>query len=183
LRGSTDNCYSDIAIRGTVMRLAFGVLLLSSMTLAQVLPSLSAVEDLALRDQYGVEDTLRAHRGRVVVIMVVDAKRLRTLKAWERDLRESFDDLDYLRIAEVPTDTSTTWERVASKLVEQVPEGVSVLIDMDSRWGTELALDTSRPNLIVVDAGGRIRATYAGRHEPALAAVVISDLEKLVAGP
>lgn len=165
------------------MRLAFGVLLLSSMALTQTLPPLDAVEGLVLRDQYGVEDTLRAHRGRVVVVMVVDAKRLRTLKAWERDLRENFEQLDYLRIAEVPADTTTTWERVASKLAEQVPDGVSVLIDMEGRWGVELALDTSRPNLIVVDGSGRVRATYAGRHEPALAAVVISDLEKLVAGP
>ena len=164
------------------MRTLLAVLSISTLAFAQAIPSLDAVEALALRDQYGTEDMLRAHRGRVVVVMVVDAKRLRTLKAWERDLRDRFEDLDYLRIAQVPAESRATPERVASKLLDQVPDGVSVLIDMESRWGTELRLDTSRPNLIIVDGSGRVRATYAGRHEPGLAAVVISDLEKLVAG-
>lgn len=165
------------------MRAFFAILILTWGLFGDAATPLDAVSGLRLRDQYGVEDSLDAHRGRTVVVIVVDAKRLRTVKAWERELRERFDSLDYLRVAVVPADPPTTWERVADKLREQVPEGVPVLIDLDRRWATELELDTSRPNLLVVDAGGRLAASFAGRHDPALAAVVTDNLAALVTAP
>ena len=167
-----------------VPRAFLAATLIAGTLVGQTLPfpeALETLRGLRLTDQHGAEDSLEAHRGSVVVVVVVDARRLRTIKAWERDLRERFEALEVLRIAEVPTDTATTLERVAAKLREQVPEGVSVLIDLESRWARELELDTSRPNLLLVDADGRLRAIHAGRHEPGLAAVVAGDLEVLVA--
>jgi hypothetical protein len=134
-----------------------------------------------LTDQYGAEDALARHRGRVVVVMVVTAKRLRNIRPWERDLREHFDDeIDYLRITDVPEDSPATQERIAAKLVDRVPDGVSVLIDVERRWATALALDTSRPNILVIDGDGVLVSAYHGRHSPELAAVVIERLKVIL---
>lgn len=62
--------------------------------LSQTEMSLASLENVQLRDQYGSTDTLAADRGRVVVDMVVDAKRLRNLRPWARELRERFEDLE-----------------------------------------------------------------------------------------
>jgi hypothetical protein len=144
---------------------------------------LSELAGLRLRDQYGVEDSLASHRGRVVVVMVVDAERLRALKAWERDLRERVEGFEVLRIAEVPLEPPTSYARVSAKLAEQVPEGVSVLIDLERQWAATLGLDASRPTLLLVDREGRLAATAAGRHEPALAAEVAARLAALMGAP
>jgi hypothetical protein len=145
-------------------------------------PPLDALADLELRDQYGGTDTLAAHRGETVVAMVVTAKRLRNLKAWERDFRDRFDGIHYLRIADIPSDPPTTYEQVARKLNERVPEDVSVLIDMDSAWATELELDSGRPNILVIDAEGTLLASFHGRHQPELAAEVVSAIEEALGG-
>jgi hypothetical protein len=165
------------------MLTALANLLLASALLAEPAASLEAVSGVRLRDQFGAEDSLDAHRGRFVVVMVVDAKRLRKLKPWERELRERFEQLDYLRIAEVPDDPPTTWERVADKLREQVPEGVSVLIDLENRWSTALDLDASRPNILIIDAAGRLVAAFAGPYDPALGELVVAQLDTAVAAP
>ena len=62
--------------------------------LSQTEMSLASLENIQLRDQYGSTDTLAAYRGPVVVVMVVDAKRLRNLRPWARELRERFEDLE-----------------------------------------------------------------------------------------
>jgi hypothetical protein len=140
------------------------------------LAELSAV---TLVDQYGAEDALARHRGRVVVVMVVTAKRLRNIRPWERDLRERFEDaIDYLRITDVPEDSPATHERIAAKLVDRVPDGVSVLIDVERRWATALALDTSRPNILVIDGDNQLVSVHRGRHSPELAAEVIEGLKE-----
>jgi hypothetical protein len=159
--------------------LLVAALILAS-TAAATAGDLGALSGLRLRDQYGAGDSLAAHRGRVVVVMVVDAERLRGLKAWERDLRERVEGFEVLRIAEVPLEPPTSYELVAAKLAEQVPEGVSVLIDLERRWAAELGLDASRPTLLLIDREGRLAATAAGRHEPALAAEVAARLAELV---
>lgn len=143
---------------------------------------LGQLSQLNLRDQYGAEDSLAAHRGQVVVVMVVTAKRLRNIRPWERDLRERFEDIEYLRIADVPEDPPATYDEVAQKLVERVPEGVSVLIDLDRRWATTLGLDTSRPNILVFNSDGKLVSAHRGRHDPELAAQVLEGIEAVVGG-
>lgn len=165
------------------MLTGFANLLLAGAMLTHPAASLQEIDGLRLRDQHGIEDSLAAHRGRVVVVMVVEARRLRTLKAWERDLRERFDGIEFLRIAEVPDDPPPSYERVAAKLAEQVPDGVPVLIDMERRWATALGLDPSRPNLLLVNPAGGLEAVFAGRHEPGLAAEVAARLDELVGRP
>ena len=165
------------------MLTGFANLLLAGAMLTHPAASLQEIDGLRLRDQHGIEDSLAAHRGRVVVVMVVEARRLRTLKAWERDLRERFDGIEFLRIAEVPDDPPPSYERVAAKLAEQVPEGVPVLIDMERRWATALGLDPGRPNLLLVNPAGGLEAVFTGRHEPGLAAEVAARLDELVGRP
>lgn len=155
--------------------------------LGAVLAGSSApLEDIAttpLRDQHGLEDSLEAHRGRALVVFVVDARRLRKIKAWERELRGRFEELQVLRVAEVPAEPTTTYERVAEKLASRVPEDVSVLIDMESRWAAVLGLDPSQPNLLLVGPDGELVAAFRGRHEPELAATVVEHVESLLAAP
>lgn len=142
---------------------------------------LAVIAPVTLVDQHGAEGDLARHRGRVVVAMVVTAKRLRNIRPWERDLREHFGDrLVYLRITDVPEDSPATLEKISGKLAERVPDGVSVLIDIDRVWASGLHLDTARPNILVINSGGELVASYRGRHEAALAAKVIDDLKGLL---
>jgi hypothetical protein len=113
--------------------------------------------------------------------MVVTAKRLRNIRPWEQNLREHFDQLEYLRITDVPSDPPGSYEQIASKLLERVPEGVPVLIDLDRRWATVLGLDTERPNILLIDGNGKLVSAFRGRHSPELAAEVIRELEAILA--
>lgn len=120
------------------------------------------IAELALRDQYGHEDSVVAHNSAVVVVIVIDAKRLRKIKGWEKGLLARFPELEFMRVADIPTAPPVTEARVAEKLVQRVPQGVSVLIDMQRRWANTLSLDTSQPNLLVFNQQGKIAARYAG---------------------
>ena len=139
--------------------------------------------EVVLPDQHGNEDSLAAHRGNVVVAMVVTARRLRNLKGWERELRAKFEDVDLVRVADVPEDPPVTYRDVADKLADRVPEEVAILIDIDRRWSSALDLDTERPNLLLIDADGRLVATYRGRPEPELVEEVAGRIEELLRKP
>ena len=141
------------------------------------------VAGVTLTDQRGRTDRLVDHRDRVVLVMVVTAKRLRNLKAWERDLHERFEALDFLRVADVPSEPPVTVEQVSAKLVRRVPERVSILIDIERAWATQLELDTQRPNLLLYDRQGRLAAQFRGRHEPELAARVADEIARLLGRP
>jgi hypothetical protein len=143
---------------------------------------LDALRQLSLRDQHGTQDSLQAHEGQVLVVMVVTAKRLRNIRPWERDIREQLGDVDFLRITDVPDDSTATYERIAKKLQERVPEEISGLIDVERRWATALGLDTGRPNILLIDGDGTLVAAYRGRHSPELAATVIDELRAIRAG-
>jgi len=82
----------------------------------------------------GREDSLRAHRGQVVLVTVVHATGLRKLKSWETALRERLEGVHYIRIADVPADPPLTHDEVAEKLRQRVPEEVSILIDLEGEW-------------------------------------------------
>jgi hypothetical protein len=142
-----------------------------------------AVAGLQFRDQYGGEDSLAEHRGHVVVVMAVTAKRLRNIKPWERHLRERVDGVHFLRVTDVPAGSKATRSSVAARLRERVPEGVSVLIDMDRVWATELELDTGRPNLLIVDRDGRLIATFRGLFRPELLEPVVDVLQQALEEP
>ena len=133
--------------------------LLLAATLATAVPDIA---EISLRDQYGQEDSVAAHDDAVVVVIVIDAKRLRKIKAWEKGLLERIPGLEFMRIADVPSEPPVTEARVAEKLIARVPKGVSVLIDMDRRWATALSLDTSQPNLLLFNRQGKIAARYRG---------------------
>jgi hypothetical protein len=156
-------------------------MLLASILLgAAVLGQAPSVADLELTDQNGASDSLAAHRDHVVLVMVVTAKRLRNLKAWEKELREPYEGIHYLRIADVPEAPPVTHEQVARKLAARVPEGVPILIDLERRWSREMELDTGRPNLLLFDRHGRLSAAFRGRMEPALLDEVRAALDRLV---
>jgi hypothetical protein len=154
----------------------FGSILLGAALLGQT----PAVAELELADHTGGADRLAAHRGEVVVVMIVTAKRLRNLKGWERELRDRYDEIHYLRIADIPEEPPVTYEQVAKKLSTRVPEDVPILIDLDRRWATELELDTSRPNLLLIDRAGKLVASFRGRMEPALLEELLAALDPLV---
>jgi len=156
------------------------MLLASILLAAAALGQAPAVAGLELADQYGVTDSLDAHRDHVVVVMVVTAKRLRNLKGWEKELRARYDDLHYLRIADVPGEPPVTHEQVARKLAKRVPEDVPILIDIDRRWAEELQLDTGRPNLLLIDRDGRLIANFRGRMDPPLLEEVLAALGPFV---
>ena len=145
--------------------------------------SIEAVSDLRLRDQYGQQDSLAEHRGNVVVVMVVTAKRLRNIKPWERHLRERVEGVHYLRVADVPADSKADHDSVAARLRERVPEGVPVLIDIERVWAKELELDTARPSVLIIDRDGRLTSSSGGLFAPELLEPVVDQLEQLLEEP
>ena len=143
-----------------------------------------SLASLVLRDQRGRPDSLRAHRGHVVLVTVVHVKRLRKVRGWEEAIHERLGDrVQYLRIADVPRKPAVSYEDVATKLRDRVPDEVSVLIDLEQRWATSLGLDTDQPNLLVFDRAGRLVSSYRGRPDELLVTYVARDLEELLAKP
>lgn len=150
---------------------------------AAVLGQTPDVADVELVDQLGNSGSLTDHRDQVVVVMVVTARRLRNLKAWEKDLRDRYDDIHFLRVADIPRDPPVTHEQVARKLAKRVPEEVSIFIDIEGQWARELELDTGRPNLLLFDRDGRLAAAFRGRWEAASSEEVYAALDQLTGGP
>jgi hypothetical protein len=153
-----------------------------AVTLLAAAAGLEALAALELPDQRGGADSLAAHRGQPVLVVVVDARRLGTVRRWERDLLERFPGLHVLTVADVNESRPTTVERVAEVLARRVPAEVPVLIDIERRWAVGLGLDTAAPNLLLVDARGAEAARFRGRHSEQLAAVVAGHIAQLRAG-
>lgn len=168
-----------MSAEGTIMSLLLSTVLLGALTIGQT----PAVAELDLLDQNGVADRLANHTDRVVVVMVVTARRLRNLKGLERDLHERYDDVYFLRIADIPEDPPVTREQVAHKLNKRVPEEVSILIDIERHWAGELELDTGRPNVLLFDREGRFVAAFRGRAEPELLDEIHAVLDELTGTP
>ncbi len=136
---------------------------------------------IELPDQLGGSDSVDAHRERVTVVLVVTARRLRNLKGWQKELQERFDDVDFVLIADVPADPPVTYEQVVKKLEQRIPDEVSVLIDLERRWATELELDTERPNVLLFDRQSRLVASFRGLKEKGLVDRVSAALADLLA--
>lgn len=119
----------------------------------------------SLPDQFGRED--RVETGDPVVVIVVSAQKLRKLKKWEVAIRERYQDLRIVRIADVPpSDPPASYEAVAGRLRERVPDEVPVLIDVERVWASGFDLDTTLPNLLVLDDDGALKGTVRGRFGP-----------------
>ncbi len=135
-----------------------------------------------MKDQFGDVSQIAVHRGDPAVVIVVTARRLRTVKPWEEALRERYGDLRTFLVADVPEEPPPSFERVAAKLEQRVPAGVQVLIDLDRGWAKELSLDTSRPNLLLLDAEGRLVDSYAGRWRPEAGSEFFAAVDRLIGG-
>jgi hypothetical protein len=131
-----------------------------------------------LKDQYGRLDRLAAHAGEPVVVMVVTAARLRSLKGWELELRQRTQQgLRVLRVMDVPETPRVGHDEVARRLRERVPREVAVLIDRERLWARAFRLDTREVNLLVFDGVGQLRQAFFGRRTPALVAEVARAAE------
>ena len=134
--------------------------------------SLTTLSGTEMPDQRGGRDSLAAHRGSPVVAVVVDARRLGTVKRWEQDLLTRFPGLHVMTVADVNETRPPSIEQVAAVLARRVPADVAVLIDMERLWAREFALDTAAPNLVLIDATGAPVAQFRGRWSAELAAEV-----------
>jgi hypothetical protein len=143
----------------------------------------TSLAELPLRDQLGGEDSVAAHRGEVVLVLLITAERLRHLKLWEERLRERYPDLRYLRIADIPGEPPLTEAQVAEKLAERVPKDVAVLIDMDRRWATELSLDVRYPNVLLFDRESQLKAKFLGPVSDNFLGIVGARLDEILAQP
>ena len=116
-----------------------------------------------LRDQFGNTDSLANHRGTVVLAIVVDVRRLSTIQRWGEELGKRYPGLDFLNVAEMPTDGEVDMARVETMLRKRVPATVAVLIDVERRWASTYSLDTAAPNLLVFDRDGNLAGQVRGR--------------------
>lgn len=116
----------------------------------------------ALRDQHGIARSLADERGHPTVALVVTARRLRSIKGWEVELRRRVPGLHFVRVCDVPAMPTTTWERVAAGLRGRVPDEVPVMVDVERAWARAFALDTEDVNALVFDAHGSLVARVRG---------------------
>lgn len=133
---------------------------------ATLRPSLSAA---LLRDQHGRTDSVAAHFGRPLAVFVVNARRLRRLKDWQRELDRRIEGVEFLRVADVPPESGQpppSFEDVAATLRKRVPEEVAILVDLERRFARELDLDTREVNILLLDAAGSSVAHLRGRPTP-----------------
>ena len=131
-----------------------------------------------LPDQFGREDRLES--GEPAVVIVVSAQKLRKLKKWEIAIRERYEGLKIVRIADVPpSDPPATYEAVAGRLRERVPDEIPVWIDLDRAWASGFGLDTDLPNVLVLDGDGSLAGTVRGRFEPESFAELVGLIEEL----
>lgn len=112
--------------------------------------------------------------------MVVTARRLRNLKAWEQDLRERYENLRFMRVVDVPADPPVSYEEVAGMLMKRVPDEIEVLIDLNREWATALNLDTDRPNLLLFDREGYLVARTRGRAKTDFIESFAAEIEKVL---
>ena len=142
--------------------LAGAVLLAAAAGLAQA----AGVADapVGLKDQFGAEGGLDTAAAERQIAIVVSAKRLRRLKAWERAVREIDADVNIVRVADVPRTAPTEYERVAEKLRKRLPPDVPVLIDLEGVWASVFELDVNVPTVLVFGADGTLLARHAGMY-------------------
>lgn len=150
------------------------------MTACLLLQLAVATSPLPLRDQFGRPDGLERHRGKTVVALVVTAKQLRALKGWELELQKRLAGVSFLRVADVPAQPPVTWERVAGKLRERVPQQVPIGIDLARSWATTYELDTSEVNVLVFGPGGELAARFRGRRSKPLLDEVVAAVERVL---
>jgi hypothetical protein len=143
---------------------------------------LAAVAGTELPDQHGGRDSLAAHAGEPVVVVVVDARRLGTVRRWEQELLARFPGLRVLTVADVNEQRPTELARVATVLARRVPPEVRVLIDMERQWALALGLDTAAPNLLLVSREGALVESFRGRWSAEAAEVVLARVAALGGG-
>ena len=141
------------------------------------------IESLALKDQYGVVGGLDSTAGELQIAIVVSAKRLRRIKPWEQAIRNFNDDLQLIRVADIPRSAPTEFSSVAAKLKKRLPEDLSVLVDLEGIWVNAFALDSSVPNILVFDGNGQLLLQHDGMFKKARYQDLEADLIELLTEP
>lgn len=137
--------------------------------------------DVPLPDQFGQADSLAAHRGEVVVAIVVDVQRLSTIQRWGEALGGRYPRLHFLNIAQLPPEGPVDMARVSATLQKRVPATVPVLIDVERRWATAYGLDAAAPNLLVFDRSGTLVTRLRGRFSAEREASITPVIDRLLA--
>jgi hypothetical protein len=163
------------------MKLAgsIAVLLLAGAAALAAPASLGDLPALELTDQRGGRDSLAAHRGQPVLVVVVDARRMALVRRWEQQILGRYPDLRVLTVADVNETRRPELGRVQAVLARRVPPEVAVLIDLDRAWARQLELDTTVPNLVLVNAVGEVAAQFRGRWSAAQGDAVLAALAAL----
>ena len=165
-------CGSTTAALAVAGALAFGArsgaeLVVASAVVEVVSEGRAAALAARLRDQNGRPGGFEPAGRQPTVVFVVSAARLRRLKAWETSLRQRFEGLRFVRVADVPPSRPPArYDDVARRLREHVPRDVSVLIDVDRFWATGFEIDSRQVNVLVLDAAGHLAGQLAGDPTP-----------------
>jgi len=116
-----------------------------------------------------------------VLVIVVNARRLRHVQRWEESLRAELPDLQSMRIADVGQEPKPALTDVVRKLAKRVPPEVSIAIDLDNVWADRFGLDTREPCLLLFDADRQLVASWRGRARGAVVDEVLSGIQALQA--
>lgn len=157
-----------------------GLIVLLVLCAARCLAADAGIE-APLRDQFGNTDSLLAHRGAVVLVVVVSVRRLATIQRWAEALVSRYPRLHLLSVADMPAEGPVDIDRVAATLQKRVPANVPVLIDIERRWAGSYDLDTAAPNLLVFDQSGNLAARLRGRFSAEREASIAPVIERLLA--
>jgi hypothetical protein len=140
--------------------------------------SAGAGQPPVLQDQYGDSGSLSDYPGEPVLAIVTSARKLRWIGKWEETIRPELPELVSIRIADVTDQPRPGYEEVAKKLRQRIPEGVSVLIDIQNFWASAYELDTDEPCLLLFDSDHNVVATFRGRPKGKLVDAVMVALRE-----
>jgi len=133
-----------------------------------------------LPDQLGGQDSLQAHKGQIVLVLVTDVRRLRRMRRWSKamiPLSREIEDLHILRIASLPPGSDI--DKVRRFLQDRVPLDVPIFIDAHGHWARAFNLDTGTMNLLIFDRTGTLHQNRSGKFSRDLLAEVIVGLQAL----
>ncbi len=129
-----------------------------------------------LSDHYGNAYPFEPKANEAVLVIVVDARKLRWLGKWEKKLRASLPALSSYRVTGSLDDPKPDYDSVAKAIRRHVFEEIPIGIDLEDYWANRYSLDIAEPCLLLLNGDQEVVARWRGRPRQELVTEVLETL-------